>query len=504
MGNRYGMFKYGSEKYGSSGNENLIWAVEIDWDSDGIFDGTNEGTYLTGLAVTRGRQYIVKEDGSGYESILSGRADLTLENSTRRFDPWNIYGPLFGKLGTGRKARVTVFYKGIGYPVFAGYISDIQPISGDDRRVSITILDGKQYLDENDVSVAIQENISFGQGVDQLLDAVDWPEIWGRTIDTGIAELTYWWVDGEKAGPAIQALADSNLGIFFVAADGKAKFYSRNHISPSVLTVHEDELNREISIPYPWEVVRNSIRIISHTLTEQATSDLWSLGEIPVIMPGETLALFASYAHGGTECAAIHVLDPEAITDYLGNADAAGTSTDLTGSMSITTTKWSKTAKLEIKNIGVDPLYPTLLKIRGNAIIETSNVTVGAEDLESQTDYGKRSFSLDTPWMQNINNATAFANMIKAGMALPRAFPNVQLEGRPELQFVPDLFDAVTLDLPNAGIIEDYRLGRIEHKWLDENGQSVQTIWKLETFSNLNEDAWIFPTRIGVSSMFGF
>ncbi|HAL17317.1 MAG TPA: hypothetical protein DCP32_11390 [Anaerolineaceae bacterium] len=504
MGGRYGTFKYGSQKYGTSGNQNILWAVQIDWDADGVFDGTNEAQYMTDFSVVRGRHYYINSDGSGFEPMSVGRVDLTLTNGDRRFDPWYTHGPLYGKISPGKKAQIWLRYLGVTRSIFAGYISDIQPISGDYSRVRVTILDGIQYLIENPVSVLLRQNISHAAGIGAILDAIEWPTIWGRSLETGIAELAYWWADGEKSRTAIQSLVDANFGAFFVAADGKAKFYTRNHVSISVVTVAEADLKREVVVPQPWEVVRNKIQIIAHPLAAQSISDLWRMGDTPGIGPGETLTIFANFEYGGKSCPAINVINPVATTDYLANTQSDGLGTNLTGSLAVTSTVFSKTAKLDVTNNSSELVYPIMLKIRGNAVIEIGAGTVEAQDGASQTAYGKRSFNLDNPWVQNVNTAQAFANYIKANIALPRAFPQVQLEGRPDIQFKPDLFDAVTLQLPSLGISDDYHVGHIEHHWLDEGGQSVRTTWKLETFENININAWKFPANIGVSTYFGY
>ena len=502
MGGRYQTFTYGSQKYGASGSPHILWAVEIDWDADGIFDGTNEARYVTNLTATRGRQYYINPNGDGFQPMTVGRIDITLDNSSRRFDPWFTHGPLYGKILPGRKARVWLRYQDQDYPVMAGYVSDPQPISGDYSRVKLTILDGVQYLVENPVSVLLRQNISYADAIGAILDAIDWPTVWGRSLETGIAELPYWWADGENSQTAIQFLVDAALGTFFVAADGKARFYSRNHISTSVLSTDQVDFGRQIIIQQPWEVVRNLVRIAVHPLTVQSPGDLWTMGDKPFINPGESLTVFANFSYLGAECPAINVVTPVATTDYLANTASDGSGTDLTASITIQMTVFSKTAKIVITNNSASLAYVTLLKVRGDAITEVDTTTVEAHDLASQAAFGKHEFALDTPWMRNINNAKAFADMIKVSMALPRSFPQVMLEGRPDIQFTPDLFDAVTVHLESMGINDDFRLGRIEHQWLESTGQSVRTIWKLETFENFNEDSWQFPTRIGISSKF--
>jgi hypothetical protein len=504
MGDRYNNFRYGEQKYGASNSQNLLWAVEIDWDADGVFDGQNEAPYVTAFDCTRGRQYYINADGDGFEPMSVGRCNLTFENSSRRFDPWNTQGPLYGLICPGRKAQISVSYLGVRYPVMAGYVSDIQPASGDYSQAQVTILDGMQYLVENTVSVLLQKNISYATGIGLALDAISWPDVWGCSLDTGIAELPYWWCDGDDGRKAIQALADGNLGIFFVAADGKAKFYSRDHVSDPVMLMEQADINKEIILAQPWEVVRNTIHITAHPLTVQTLGDLWKLGDKPSLGIGETITLFANFAYNSNSCAASGVIAPLATTDYLANSASDGSGTNLTASIAITTTVFSKTAKLEIKNNSGSLAYITMLRIRGNAITDAGGVTLEEVDMASQDAFGKRAFSLDTPWLQNTNNADSFAKMIKTSMAIPRAFPQIYTEGRPDIQFMLDLFDAVTLDLPDLEINDDYRVGWINHKWLSENGQMVRTTLKTETYQNINANAWQFPTRIGQSSIFAY
>lgn len=52
------------------------------------------------------------------------------------------------------------------------------------------------------------------------------------------------------------------------------------------------------------------------------------------------------------------------------------------------------------------------------------------------------------------------------------------------MQFGRDLYrDRITLNAPTFGISGEYfRIGKIEHRWLRENGQAIRTLWKLEPY----------------------
>ena len=62
--------------------------------------------------------------------------------------------------------------------------------------------------------------------------------------------------------------------------------------------------------------------------------------------------------------------------------------------------------------------------------------------------------------------------------------PGVQYENRFDKQFVPDLFDIVTADLPKLGLIgESFRVGGIEHKSVNtDNCQSIRSRFWLEPY----------------------
>jgi len=47
----YGVTKYGEEYYGAipTNQATFRWAIEVDWDGDGYFDGTSEAGRMTDI-----------------------------------------------------------------------------------------------------------------------------------------------------------------------------------------------------------------------------------------------------------------------------------------------------------------------------------------------------------------------------------------------------------------------------------------------------------------------
>ena len=101
---KYGTaFKYGTaEKYGTAGateGGEVTWVLMVDWDANGIFDGTNEADRLIDFRMMRGIKHYLSASGTGFAPMRGGTATLTLDNYDRRYDPRCSSSPLYGNLG---------------------------------------------------------------------------------------------------------------------------------------------------------------------------------------------------------------------------------------------------------------------------------------------------------------------------------------------------------------------------------------------------------------------
>ncbi len=107
--------------------------------------------------------------------------------------------------------------------------------------------------------------------------------------------------------------------------------------------------------------------------------------------------------------------------DYTANSAADGSGTDMTSDISITTTKFAKTIKIEVSNNGTVPTYITLLKARGTYYNPKTAVTRKAEDSTSQNDYQKRTLEIDGKYMTNATLGQDLANYAIGKYKEPRA-----------------------------------------------------------------------------------
>ena len=506
-------FFYGNVErlYGVGTDPLLRWVVQIDWDGDGIYDGNeNENEYTTSLFIRRGRNEYIKvgSDGNaeGFEPTKIGTCTLVLDNSSRRFDPYNTASDLYPNILPGRFIRIRNQYNNTFNEVFHGKIKNIIPIeSGRVQQVRIECEDGQRILQSANVFAPIQQNIALDAAINDILDDADYPTLYGRNIQEAADIVPYWWAN-DRAMTEIQRLADAELGTFFVAADGKATFYSRRHSASPVLNLTSADLLKDISIPQPWEVVRNYIKIFARPRVVRSNQILWTLADAPLVAPSRTLEVWATYQYNNVAVPAINT--DVSSSDYTMNDAADGSGADLSSDFTVSLTDFGETGKISITNNGATAGYVTLLQVTGDAIDAPDPSLLIKEDATSQGLYGRAVFTLDNPWLQSTSTANDFSIWLASYLPTPQRFITVQVETRPDIQYTPDLFDVINLSIPRLGIAQNFKIGGIEHRWVNGNGQAVVTTWNLEPFPDVS-GYWVFDAitgnvEMGVGTIFGF
>lgn len=512
---RYGVNKYGDGKlYGVSDVRDAYqWDVSIDWDGDGILE-SNEASLLTGVNISRGRTRLIGESGNGFQEVSTGSCSVTLRNDDGRFDGWNTASPLYPNVNYGKDIRVRIrdMNSGFIYPLFYGVIVNIDPNGyGEDARVSIQARDGFEFLRNTPGRVSTQLAITPDEAIGMILDSVSWPARWGRSLDTTIDTIPYWWASGNKqALSEIEDLALSSLGYFFIDRSGQARFMKRDNVGSSVADYSQEELLKDIGNPQPYEIRRNITRLKVYPRIAAATGAIWELvGDTPNILSGaaNALTVFANYTYQGVSVPAINVISPAATTDFTVNTLADGTGTDLTASCTVVMTDFGDTAKLVITNNSGSTGYVTFLRIRGGAIYQPNIADVTYPKDTSGVSM-PRELLFDLIWQQDVNVAVDLANVLGPHYAGMHPIPNIKIDNRPALQFALDLFDIATASLPKIGVTgESFRIGGIEHSTdsQNENCQSVQTRIYLEPYiSSADYMQWDTSSEWDTETVFGW
>lgn len=323
------------------------------------------------------------------------------------------------------------------------------------------------------------------------------------SIDAVSETIPYWWASNMSALSAFEKLCDATVGQFFVARDGTFKWYSRYHAYSSTNTITSDEVHRVIQLPQPWETVRNYIRVTAHLRSEESSAEiLWTLGDTPYLLAGETREFWAQNWWDGEDVVCDTYVTFVSTVDYTAFATSAGTGTEYTTSMTVTDTQFALTRKITVTNShATDPFYITLLQSRGKPVTSDENVII-REDTASQVIYKKKKFAIDSDWLQESNVATDFANHIKTQLAAPGDYPRVIFIDQPAIQFGMDLFDFHTLTISALSINGNYHPAYIEHNW--SAGNAAETAVYYEPSFNYGDLYWIFPASVGVTTIFGY
>ena len=500
---RYGTFKYGSGvKYGSSNLDTLLWAFEVDWDNDGVFDGSNEARHLTDMLVQRGRRNCIKADGKGFEKMIIGNLSAVLDNSDERYDPYNTASPLYPNVWKDRFCRLKVMdgSGGTNYDVFTGKIDDIVPITGRNE-VRITAKDGWKILNETKVTIPLQENIRIDEAIDLVLDAVGWPTLWGRDLDEARVTLDYWWADDEFAGDVIRDLVDREIGYFHIAADGTATFRERFDDTAVVFSLTQSNFQKEFAIRQPWETKRNAVQVYAHGIKENAQADLWTLQEVMRVGVGETIEITAEFTYESKRLPATDVIDPVISVDYSMNSQIDGEGVDLSGSFTVDATPYAKTALIRITNNSGQVGYIILLKIRGNAL-DQPNATFYTKDNSGSED--QRLFIMDNKWIYTIAVARGYAHFMVGFLNQNHAYLTMYQQDQTAHQFGMDLLDPLNIEIAKKNIDGFFRLGYVEHRWQKPTGQLVNTTNYFEPARDISEYWRLGSSKLGSETKLAF
>jgi hypothetical protein len=477
----------------------VAYTLSIDWNNDGTYSSSeNEQDTMLSWNSERGREFFLNSNGDGLEPVQVGKLTITLDNTDGRYDPFNVSSPLYPNVVPGRSIQFSVQDTSTltTYRVFTGEIEDMRPFALE-KTVQITAVDKMRELSDLDVTIALNTDISVSNAITAVLEAA------GSTdydIDSQLDIVSYWWVNQQKSPAAIQELCDASWGTFFIANDGTAKYHKRQRAVSSVLTLAQDTILKDIEINQPWDVVRNNIDVIVHPLVQQATATLWTLQDTPSVASSDTIELWGTYSYNNQSVSATGVV--LASSDYLMNSDAGGGGSDMTSDFDVTTDVFGESVKFTITNNSASTGYITLLQIRGDALVSPDPVRLNKQDAASIALYKNRTFKLDSKWLQNTNLGISLAETIRDLLANPKKYPVIKIDTRPDIQYLPDLFDRISMTIAELGIDGAYRIGSIKHESTNNTCQSVLTTIRLEPIIDVADVYWTFPTELGVTSIF--
>ncbi len=329
-------------------------------------------------------------------------------------------------------------------------------------------------------------------------------------IDDGQDTVPYWYGADVKSRFAQGEIDDSEQGFSYINGSGYFCFEDRNHRSTATHQTSQGTFDNTMAyITYNLNP-KNVYNIVKVTVTPwelQSIAELWRLEEIPLIPVGETLTWWGEASVSGESVFVEAWTTPVITTDYTANSQADGLGIDMTSDISIVTTTFAQSIKLDITNNGTVPAYITLLKARGTYYNPNTKVTRKAEDTTSQIAYQKRTLSFDGKYIYDTTHAQDLASYAIGKYKDPRAELSMTAQNKDAARLTQilarEISDRITIKNTKLGITsQDFFIDYMEHD-ISISGKWHTVIYRLADC--INEDFWCLGfSGIGDNSKLGY
>lgn len=476
-----------------AGDSNLFYLDAAQAEAGSVmtpyYDGSvgDESDNLMEIHTQRGRKHLVR-GANGFEPMGIGEATLVLRNVDGRYDPLNTSSPLYNAVEPGKEVRIKVGESGTYYNIFTGHIYDVKPMqSGQTKRVQVTVRDGWQWLRDRKVRVDAKAKYRTDEAINAVKSAVNYP--FSSDVYVGADTIPYWWAGNRDAMSEMQSVNDSEFGLLWIAADGTLTFRRRPYqwqLSASH-TLTGDTIN-ELAFAQPWEVMRNVIQLRVYPVELRSKQILWKSQGMIKVRGGKTITLNVEYnlRTGQDEQAlALHVRtaaltidSPVKTVDVIVSANEGGVGPDESAGLTISVTNKGEEGQIIITNNRAYTLWISRLQLKGRVIIFNNAVTVETDNSGSDPE---RSFVLDVPWQQDVDQAQLYADYLATYMVDPRAAPTVRTNRAGLAIQCAELFTGIQFTIASLGLSAKlYRLCGVQQDWSAQAPDLLNTVMFLE------------------------
>lgn len=215
--------------------------------------------------IRRGRNRILSK-------FEAGTATLDIYDLNGDWNPNNPASPYYGELIPLRKIQIYADYNGTRYYLFTGfitnYITNFAIGNEDVSRVTFQCVDAFRLF--NGALITTVPGTPAGQlsgaRVEAILDEIDYPSGL-RDIDAGDTTLQADPGTERNALEALRTVEDSELGGFYIDAEGRATFLSRSVITSSLGSVAYDFADDGSGIAFQAATVNYDADILINDVT---------------------------------------------------------------------------------------------------------------------------------------------------------------------------------------------------------------------------------------------
>ena len=296
----------------------------------------------------------------------------------------------------GRRIELTATHGGSAFNLYAGRIKKFstRPMLGE-RTTVIEAVTDVDRLNRTILSTGIFAGINAGSLFTEIMSRSG---VQSFTSDTLNDSVDFAWYNDRGAIGAIEELIRS--GYYQMYVDGSGTFKMRNRYFGAFSSAVDSLSSGLLDLNYSLSdnQIINSVRAQATPRKQQTSiSTLAFLAQPIAIAASGHLSFFASYADprdGITPTPVGSAITPVASQDYYASANADGTGTDHTSTLSLAFVSFGGAAVASLFNGAGNSVYLSRFQVRGYPILSGAPISVKDEDATSQAQYGISDFQL--------------------------------------------------------------------------------------------------------------
>lgn len=214
----------------------------------------------------------------------------------------------------------------------------------------------------------------------------------------------------DAPNPVLQELARvvaSELGYLYQRGDGTLVFEARAARVNTTAAATFDNSMSGLDVATTRDEIVSRVQVITHPRTRDAAPVvLYQLKSVATIPVGGSLTLLGGYTDPNNRAArvgGISMITPVATTDYLANAAADGSGTNLTASLTVVAQFGGNGVRWTLTNTSAVVLYVTKLQARGTGLYDYERTVAEATNPALAAEFGDDVLTLDMPYQSSAS-----------------------------------------------------------------------------------------------------
>lgn len=498
-----------------------IYTVKVDFNKDGTYLSSYEDitSDIQNIHISYGR-----DEDMGRAQPAEIR--ITVADPNGKYIPGNLSSVIvntYGNIYPGCGVQIDALLSGTTYRLYTATLDDVLPEPDKSRKkASLPCVDGQDYLVRTPISTPLTENAYAGGTsglINLILNQAGWPAAKRVIATRNLDQYPAFFVDQTPALDVTQDIEKSEGAFGYIGISGEFNWEDRytrlmdTRCTSSQWTCTKSK-HVKVEPLYSLKSVINDIVITVQPRTKQASSIIWELADnasnsnSPIIYPGQTKEYIAEFAASGGQTNIAGDVQVVASGYYAGNTQAGGGGSDRTsGYLSVSTTIFAASAKLQVKNIGSSPVYLTQLQVEGRPYVDDAPLRIQQQDSSSQLAYRRSPYpSINLPYYQNVTVAQSWAQYLIATKKEPIPRYKVTLRNADgeiwQQMLARKVSDRIGLQNSDYNISGEFYIEKVTHD-ITECGKWHETEWIVSRADN--QQYWVWDTsRWNSTTIWGY